>query len=462
MLGNETQRYAVVGAVLGFAFPILATVIRFAASAQPFKLLNIIILHVSDPLMWIIDTAPLFLGAFAAIAGRRQDKLQSLFGELRLRESELAGARVTLEENALARTRELERRTLELETIAEVARDIAVIRDLDTLLNVSVNLIRERFKYYHCGIYLMDERGEVATLQVASGASAQQMTDLRHKLNIGALGNLATVLRSGQAYVALDVGQDEVLGRNPFLRETTSEIVLPLRVLNNTIGVLDIHSNLSASFEEREVAALQLLADQLAAAIQNAQLVQQVENSMTELSKSYRSETQQAWAATVGDGAVTSFEYDGQQVRQIPVDLSAEYVNELEKGKAIALKGAHGASSQKSRNTLLVPIAVLGQLIGVIGLEQDDPNHAWTKEEIAVAEAAANRAALTLENARLLRESQRRATKERTISDATARIGVALNIENILDITSQELERVIANSEVILQINTESRSSTDR
>ena len=76
-------------------------------------------------------------------------------------------------------------------------------------------------------------------------------------------------------------------------------------------------------------------------------------------------------------------------------------------------------------------------------------------EEIAVAQAAASRAALTLENARLLEESRKRASKERTILESTARIGSAINIENILQAAAEELERVLGDSEVVLQFNTE-------
>jgi len=103
----------------------------------------------------------------------------------------------------------------------------------------------------------------------------------------------------------------------------------------------------------------------------------------------------------------------------------------------------------------MVPLMVLNQAIGVIGLEQEDPNHIWTDQEISIAQAAANRAGITLENARLLEESQRRAAKERTIFDATARIGSAVSIENILESTVEELEQLLSNSEVILQFQSD-------
>jgi GAF domain-containing protein len=101
---------------------------------------------------------------------------------------------------------------------------------------------------------------------------------------------------------------------------------------------------------------------------------------------------------------------------------------------------------------------VVNQVIGVIGLEKEDPNYIWTDEEIAIAQAAADRATLTLENARLLEESQRRAVKERAIFDATARIGSAVNIENILHTTAEEIERVLNSSEVILQFTNDKKS----
>jgi GAF domain-containing protein/HAMP domain-containing protein len=389
------------------------------------------------------------------------DEISDLSTAFNSMASQVRDAIGSLEKRVSERTRELERRTLELETISDVVREISIIRNMDTLLNVSVNLIRERFNYYHTGIYLVDERGEYAALRTASGAAAQQMLDQGVRLKIDEMDILGTTLRAGQAYASSDVKQDQVLGNNALLPNTQSEIVLPLRILNVTIGALDIHSDQPNAFIDQDVRTLQLLADQLAAAIENARLVHQVEGTVRELNKTTRGQVQQSWQTTVEESLNSSYEYDGQQVRPVPQNLAPELINELEQGRAVVLKNEPGHGNARDENTLLIPLMVLNQLIGVIGLEPDRPDHKWTTEEIAVAEAAANRAALTLENARLLAESQRRAVKERTISESTARIGTALNIENILDITAEELERVLGSSEVVLQINTELRTSTE-
>ncbi len=370
--------------------------------------------------------------------------------------TQLQSTLVGLEQRIDERTSELTKNKLELETIADVAREIAIIRDLDTLLNVSANLIQERLRYYHVGIFLVDERGEFAYLRAASSTAAEEMLAINYKLRVGKTGLVGNVTSTGQAYIALDVGSDAVHFENPFLPDTRSEITLPLRSRSITIGALDIQANVSNAFNQQDIQTLQILADQLAAAIENAQLVQQVEGTLTELTKSNRFQTQKTWQSTINEKNAPTYEYNGLQVNPVPQNLAPELLEKLTGGSPIVVKSEKdqiSTGSKKSLSTLLVPLMVLNQVIGVIGMEQEDPSHTWSDEEIAVAQAAANRAALTLENARLLEESQKRASKERTILEATARIGSAINIENILQATTEELERVLGDPEIVLQFN---------
>ena len=390
------------------------------------------------------------IGVLASAFNSMADQLQSTL--------------VGLERSVHDRTADLEESNLDLETIAGVAREIATIRDVDTLLKVSVELIREQLQHYHVGLYFVDERGEFAILRAASGANAEPMLEQNYKVRVDDPGLIGDVIRTRKASLALDVGSEAVRFENPFLPAVRSEITLPLTSHNVAIAALDIQSDVAEAFDQRAAQTLQILADQLAAAIENAQLVQQVQGTLTELNKANRSQTQKSWQAALDERTVSSYEYDGRQVRPIPQDLPAELRRRLEMGKSIVIQEYLDSAGNQGgvQNTLLVPLMVLNQLIGVIGLEQQDRAHIWTDDEMAIAEAAANRAALTLENARLLEESQRRALKESTISEATARIGAALNVENILDIAAQELERVTGNSEIILQINTGGRAAADK
>jgi GAF domain-containing protein len=92
-----------------------------------------------------------------------------------------------------------------------------------------------------------------------------------------------------------------------------------------------------------------------------------------------------------------------------------------------------------------------GEVIGILHVESNDPTKEWQADEISLVEAVAERAAFAMENARLFQDARRRASKERLISEATSRISGVLNLENILQTTADELERVLGGSEVLIQ-----------
>ena len=73
------------------------------------------------------------------------------------------------------------------------------------------------------------------------------------------------------------------------------------------------------------------------------------------------------------------------------------------------------------------------------------------EDEVSLVQAVAERAAFAMENARLFQDARRRANKEKSISEATAKISTAMNIENILHTTAEELERVLGVSEVLIR-----------
>jgi GAF domain-containing protein len=68
-----------------------------------------------------------------------------------------------------------------------------------------------------------------------------------------------------------------------------------------------------------------------------------------------------------------------------------------------------------------------------------------------MVQAAAERTALALENARLLQESQKRATKERTIGEISSRIGGLTDLEDIIQTAIQELGNTLPNTDIAIQ-----------
>ena len=171
---------------------------------------------------------------------------------------------------------EVRRRAAQLTAAAEVARDATAILEVDQLLDETVHLISEQFGYYHAGVFLLDEHDEYAVLQAASSEGGQRMLERGHKLKVGEVGIVGHAAATGEPRVALDVGLDATHFAHGDLPNTRSELGLPLKVRDRVIGVLDVQSEQAAAFSEDDVSALQTMADQLATAIVNARLFQEV------------------------------------------------------------------------------------------------------------------------------------------------------------------------------------------
>src|SRR5262245_51214651 len=97
LLGRETRRYALAGILFGFLFPTVATLIVLARLQLPISLSGLTMAQRADSLLWIIDTAPFFLGLFAALAGREQDALLESNKKLTEQGKELQSIRTDLE-----------------------------------------------------------------------------------------------------------------------------------------------------------------------------------------------------------------------------------------------------------------------------------------------------------------------------------------------------------------------------
>jgi GAF domain-containing protein len=98
-------------------------------------------------------------------------------------------------------------------------------------------------------------------------------------------------------------------------------------------------------------------------------------------------------------------------------------------------------SLEKDTNDITVPIKFRGQTVGFLDVRSKKGNRQWTRDEITMLESAAERAALALENARLVESAQRRATRERAIGEISSRIGTVSDVDAIMQTAIEELGR---------------------
>ena len=338
--------------------------------------------------------------------------------------SQLRELITNLERRITDRTREMERRTLRLQVTAEVAREAASIRDLEKLLTHIVNLISDKFNFYHAGIFLVDAPGKYALLRAASSEGGQHMLQRGHRLEIGQQGIVGYVAARGEPRIALDVGKDAVFFNNPDLPETRSELALPLKVRNNVIGVLDVQSKLGGAFSDEDVATLQILADQVALAIDNARLLAESNEALRELEVLYQQQVALSWNERIAQRNI-AYVYD-----RLGVHSPA-------RGQPPAVPDS------PDTHLLQVPISLRGQILGSITLRREPAQPPWRTEEKELVRDIIAQVALTLDNARLLEENRRRAFIEQSIGQITSRVQTTMDLDAVLKIAVQEIGQVL-------------------
>jgi PAS domain S-box-containing protein len=289
-----------------------------------------------------------------------------------------------LEAEVFARTAELARRTIQLQVAAEVARDVTSAGNLDDLLSHSANLIQERFGFDHAGIFLVSEQNEYAVLKAATGEAGRQMLARDHRLKVGEEGIVGYVTGSGEPRIALDVGKDAVHFDNPLLPSTRSEMALPLQVGERIIGALDVQSNREAAFDEEDLEILQLMADQLAAAIEKTRLFERAQAVLEEQLRTVVSNTPVVLFALDKEGAFTLLEGKSLDVLGLrPGEVVGQPVADIFAGFPKAIEGARRALSGETAAMIVEGLGLVfdtqytplrdesGEVIGAIGVATD-------------------------------------------------------------------------------------------
>ncbi len=146
---NNTFKYTLYGALFGCCFPIFSVGFELYGQQLGFSLANILLVQAEQPLHWVIDTAPFFLGFFARLAGKRQDQIVRINSglEKRLRQS-----------NAL---RQIRGEVWKMKSAGDIEHVSEVLkRSLDDL----------ELPYAYCGINLVDFSFEKPMFQYSNAA----------------------------------------------------------------------------------------------------------------------------------------------------------------------------------------------------------------------------------------------------------------------------------------------------
>ena len=363
---------------------------------------------------------------------------------------ELTKLKVSLEQRVEDRTSELSQRGHELEdasneirkraeqfeAIAQVTQAIISIRDLQELLPRIAKVISDTFGFYHVGVFMMDTTNEYAVLSATNSQGGRQMMQRAHRLRVGEQGIVGYVTATGNPRIAMDVGKDAVFFENLELAETHSEMALPLTSGNRVIGALDVQSTEQGAFKEEDVKMLGLLANQVSLAIENARLFDETRRALAESQSISRQTLREAWSKLPAEQNIRGYRYTSTGAGPLdkPVDLT-----ETAEGKTTA------RSTESGR--VVVPIELRGETIGTLVIQSPSSN-ILDDDQMDLIRAVAERVAISAENARLFDETNRRAERERLVSDITGKIRSVNDPQSMIQTAMEELRKALGASRV--------------
>lgn len=348
------------------------------------------------------------------------------------------------------RTKQLElankktqKRIAQLQAISEVTRVIAQVRKVNDLLPRITKVISEQFNFYHTGIYLIDEANQYAILSAASSEGGKQLLIQKHRLEVGTSNIIGYVTATGNARIVLDTDNDIVILNNPELPNTHSEVAVALISGNRIIGVLDIQSERTNEFIQDDIDVIQILADQVSIAIENARLFDSTQKSISEAETIYRQYIRNEWSSLTTTENILGFRYT------IAGATGLENLIETSEIKKVTQTGqiVTDIDLQSGQAILAVPIKLREEVIGVLNIRTSG-KRSWTQEEVGLVQAVAERVAVSAENARLFDQTTSRAERESAVSEITSKIRSTNDPNEMIEIAINELQQILNLKEI--------------
>jgi hypothetical protein len=171
--------------------------------------------------------------------------------------------------------------------------------------------------------------------------------------------------------------------------------------------------------------------------------VQALVESVTNLQLVQRRYLQESWTDFARTGFERDFRY-AQEPLQSPAQGEGEWLASMD--AAVREEQVTAAEGE-----LALPITLRGEMLGAIGLRREG-GRGWSEAELALAETIGNQLAQTMESLRLLDQTQRRAARDRLVSEVTARMRETLDMETVLKTTAEEMFRVLDLDEITVRL----------
>jgi len=434
--------FGVPGAIATLILSLVATAVAamgMTSGALPF---SPIVMSSTDSAAWLSSVGVFLLVIFlvAVPVSLLEGGLLHAFRRAGDLAAQAEAERASLERVVAERARGAERRALQLQTTAEIARIAVQSPDPAPLMIQAVELIRERFGFYHASVFTLDETGSWAILSASTGEAGRRLLSRNHRLAVGSASMVGWVTGNRLPRVGNDVETDPFYYKNPLLPDTHSEMTLPMMVGGRLIGALDVQSTERGAFGEDDVRGLESIAGELAIAVDNARLVRETRDELQRTDGLYRGQARESWARFARSGVPTMLRVGGTE-GEFP-----------EASLALAGRAVESGTTERSEDgsVVAVPILVRGEAIATITARRPAEGEVWSGDDIALIEAAADQVGLALESARQYTEEQRRVAELEVVNRVAQAVSQLLRLDSLFRVVHAQMSQVLPQTDLAI------------
>jgi PAS domain S-box-containing protein len=309
-----------------------------------------------------------------------------------------------------------ERRGYQVQVSTEISQQISQATELGELFERVVTLTKERLGYYHTQLLRYDPNQDAVVLTAGYGETGQKMFAEGHHMPMGS-GLIGTAAATGKTVMRPELAQDPDWKPNPLLPDTKGEIAVPIKLGDEVLGVLDVQSDRAGALSEDDRLLLEGLCGQIAIAMDQTRLRQEMEERLQEINNLYRAMSHEGW----------------QSYRET-ADLPGGFVYDQ-----IAIRPVEETGLAKGLFTNAPMVLPGGEMLGELGLA-DDPDKPLSKEDKAFLEQVSEQVALALESARLSEQTQFALSQSERLFDASRDLTQATDLQELVAATVRTLD----------------------
>ncbi len=347
-----------------------------------------------------------------------------------------------LERQVADRTAALRRSSLQLQVAFEVARAVASILDVEQLIHEVTELIYTRFGFFHVGLFLLDETGRWAEYVAGTGDQGVVYSQEHFRLEVGGRSMVGWCTANARPRIAQDVTADAIRYSDERFAEAQAEAVFPLVARGQVLGALDVQSVELNAFDADILAALELMAGQIAVALTNARLFAQSQEALVAERLARGEMLGESWKdLLLGRAEIGYLRDEIGKVLPASGQWKPEMLQAMREGRVLRVA-----------DTLVVPIKSRERLLGALRLRKSAAGTHWSDDEVALTQSLAAQLEVALESARLYQDTQRRAVEERLVSRATGQMRESLDLETVLRTAAEALRESLSLARVEVRL----------